>query len=552
MIRRLTGPIALVAVLVTFASCAAPPPASAVNVVKPICSVAGLLSGLVGKACTLATHAGRVLDTGKQLLGGHLGGALHSLAGDGASTATKSVGVVVGLAAVGAWVIAGARFAMHETAAVISSTTRPALQSTWFSAAYWRMAGISALLTLPFLFAAAIQALLRSELTLLWRAAFGYLPLGLLAVGIAAPVTMLLLAGSDEMSRIVASASGRADTDFLVKAGAYVGGLSLVSASPFLAFVIGLLTAAATVTLWVELLVRSAAVYVIVLMLPLFFAALVWPARRIWAVRTVELLVALILSKFAIVAVLSLGGAALGHTQIPSFTSMLAGATLILLAAFSPWALLRMLPLHELAAGAAAGMHHEPRQQLALATLGGANFSEAARELAGNWLGHADRPSAGDAVRRLSWDGDGGGTAGSDGGNGATMGDDATAGPFESGEPAGTGAAAESAAAHRPGGDPLERAPDSAGATLPDPPTLAQQLDDSPAPGLPAIFRAADNTWLPWPGDRPPPPRLLEDEAGAVLDGAQPPGPGEDHDPLPTGEDHDPLPPGQEPDEGRL
>ena len=65
---------------------------------------------------------------------------------------------------------------------------------------------------------------------------------------------------------------------------------------------------------------REAAVYVVVLMLPLAFAALVWPARRIWAVRAVELLVALILSKFAIVAVLSLGGAAIsasaGHASV--------------------------------------------------------------------------------------------------------------------------------------------------------------------------------------------------------------------------------------------
>ena len=52
---------------------------------------------------------------------------------------------------------------------------------------------------------------------------------------------------------------------------------------------------AAAFALWVELLLREAAVYVIVLMLPLAFAALVWPARRIWAVRAVELLVALIL-----------------------------------------------------------------------------------------------------------------------------------------------------------------------------------------------------------------------------------------------------------------
>ena len=100
---------------------------------------------------------------------------------------------------------------------MISSTTRPQLQSTWFSSFYWRMAAISALLTLPFLFAAAIQALLRSDLALLARSAFGYLPLGMLAVSIAAPVTMLLLAGSDELSSIVSGASGGAGATFLAR-----------------------------------------------------------------------------------------------------------------------------------------------------------------------------------------------------------------------------------------------------------------------------------------------------------------------------------------------
>ena len=240
---------------------------------------------------------------------------------------------------------------------MIGATTSPSLQTTWFSAFYWRMASVAVLLTLPFLFAAAVQALLHADLSLLARAAFGYLPLGMLAVGIAAPLTMLLLAGADEMSAIVSSASGNAGAAFLAKAGIVAGAASLAGRGGlFVAFFIGLLTAAATIVLWVELLVRQAAVYVIVLMLPLFFAAMVWPARRIWAARAVELLVALILSKFVIVAVLALGGAALGHTLTPGPEADLSGATLVLLAAFSPWALVRLLPLHELAGAAAGGL----------------------------------------------------------------------------------------------------------------------------------------------------------------------------------------------------
>jgi hypothetical protein len=207
--------------------------------------------------------------------------------------------------------------------------------------------------------AAAIQAMLRSDLSLLLRAAFGYLPLGMLAVGIAGPVVALLLAGSDEMSTIVSSASGHAGASFLGRVSGLGGLIAAGSGSLFVSFFIALFTTAAAIALWLELLIRQAAVYVIVLMLPLFFAAMVWPARRIWAARAVELLIALILSKFAVVAVLGLGGAALGHALIPGIGSFLAGTTLVLLAAFSPWAMLRLLPLHELAGAALGGLRSQ-------------------------------------------------------------------------------------------------------------------------------------------------------------------------------------------------
>src|SRR5262249_38671170 len=160
------------------------------------------------------------------------------------------------------------------------------------------------------------------------------LPLGLLCVSIAAPVTTLLLAASDQLSAIISGASSDAGGRLLGHASFIAGGLNGISGASFLLLFFRLLTVTAKLTLWVELLIRSAAVYVVVLMLPLFFAALVWPARKIWAVRAIELLVALILSKFVIVAVLSLGGAALTHTTGPSITQNLAGATLVLVAAF--------------------------------------------------------------------------------------------------------------------------------------------------------------------------------------------------------------------------
>ena len=110
-----------------------------------------------------------MLSAGKKLLGGHVGGALKALSG-GAEQRGDSrwrQGRVRGRA--GRRSAAGSAGGAHAALQLVAgrgrtAPTRPQLRSTWFSATYWRVAAIAALLTLPFLFAAAVQALLRSDL----------------------------------------------------------------------------------------------------------------------------------------------------------------------------------------------------------------------------------------------------------------------------------------------------------------------------------------------------------------------------------------------------
>ncbi len=281
------------------------------------------------------------------------GNAVDVLAAGTRTAASLALGVFA------SGVLGGASSALQETAHVISRTTAPRLQSTWFSSTYWRVGGLAALLSLPFLFAAAAQALLRADPVLLARSVFGYLPLAVIAVNLAAPITMLLLSATDEMSSVIAGAGMGGGVHFLQQTARLTAGLGVLDGSPFLAIAVGLLTLAAAVALAVEMLIREAAVYVVVLMLPLAFAALIWPARRRWAVRLTELLVALILSKFVIVAVLSLAGAAYGSSGSPTTTRLLTAMTLVLLSTFAPWVMLRLLPFTELAAGAAGGIRAE-------------------------------------------------------------------------------------------------------------------------------------------------------------------------------------------------
>jgi hypothetical protein len=109
----------------------------------------------------------------------------------------------------------------------------------------------------------------------------------------------------------------------------------------------------AAFVLWLELLIRAAAVYVAVLFLPLALATLVWPAVSHWCRRLVETLAALILSKFVIVATLSLAAGAVSSGTSGTgdhgsgFSSVLAGGALLLMATFVPFAILRMIPAVE-------------------------------------------------------------------------------------------------------------------------------------------------------------------------------------------------------------
>jgi hypothetical protein len=565
LLQRRAARTAILFAAATGVASLAPQPASALNPLKPVCKVAQLGSGAVSKLCGVVAAPGKLLKAGKKLITGHIGGAISEIFGGGGGG--SAVTTAAGLAAVGVWVLGGARFALNETAKVLSRTTTPQLQTTWFSSAYWRMGAIAALLTLPFLFAAAVQALIRGDLSLLAKAAFGYLPIALLSVGIAAPLTMLVLAATDQLSAVIAAAAGHESTHFLARAGAVVGVLSVFRGSPFLAFLVGLIAAAGALVLWLELLMREAAVYIVVLMLPLVFAAMVWPARRIWAIRVVELLVALILAKFAIVAILALGGAALGQGG-GGVAGALGGAVLVLLGAFAPWALLRLLPLAELASGAAGALRSQTRLPVAMsAEEPGALIGPAAgwaRTLTAGMTheaqaaemgirGDAAASDQGARVAQQRWS-----PAAEAGGHAAP--EDNAEDPAErvlagvAGAATGTlgcdgapeptvGGGAPTPPPEGPQGSPPEGPQGS-------PPEGPQGSPAERSPGLGSMWQEPDLSWRPLElgGEGPPAPRWWSSEENG-RDGSDAPRGNGASPPTEGGEDQDPLPDRQSPDE---
>jgi hypothetical protein len=483
------------------------PPAQA----SLLCGAAGLVSGLAGKACTVVT--------------GPVGGVIKKVLGGGGSSASSHLTAAAEVLALGVAAAGAADATVKIVAKAIGETTSPQLTSTWFSGTYWRISAIAALLALPFLFAAAVQALMRSDITLLIRSAFGYLPLAALVTAIAAPLTMLLLAASDEMSAIVSSAAPSGH-HFLEKAALFTGLFAVARHSPFLLIAVATLALMFGVAVWLELAVREAAVYVIVLMLPLMFSAMVWPARRVWAIRAVEILVALILSKFVIVAVLSLGSGALGSGVV----SAIAGIALLMLAAFSPWMLLRLLPMAEMAGAAAGSLGERLRSHgsTGIRAVTGADpvghAHQTMRDLGGTATAWMRNQATGADGVQTSRAGSYTGSGGSFGGGASSA---AGGGGSGAGAPGGSG------------GNGSAEAPANGAAPVPvGAPVAAHGASggDEPAgersPGLGAAFQTPDGTHdlVLGPDHYPHPPPVIP------ADPADEPGPGEDHDLRPEGQ----------------
>ncbi|MGE3138149.1 MAG: hypothetical protein AB7I08_08570 [Thermoleophilia bacterium] len=273
-----------------------------------------------------------VIDQGCDAVGDVVG----AVAGAGANAAGDAIlGTLTG------WVGDGAAWLLEQVATAIDDTTRVNLGASWFAAHYEFMFGVGALLLLPLLLLTVLHALVRQDPGLLARAIFLHLPAAMLLTGLAVAVTQSALAVTDALTSELTAGIAR-DTGSLAEglARVHIPGSGI---PPFAAFLLALFMAMAAVFVWIELVLRAAAVYVAVMFLPLFLAAMIWPAASGWIRRLVQLLIATVLSKLVIVATLSLGLSAFSSGDDPS--AVLAGAGMFLLAAFAPFALYSLLPL---------------------------------------------------------------------------------------------------------------------------------------------------------------------------------------------------------------
>src|SRR5919198_1630386 len=263
-----------------------------------------------------------------------------------------------------AWVTNAAVWVTGKVGGLIEKTTSPDLTASWFEGQYGTMVGVAGALALLMLMLAVIQSVIRQDLAMLARAAFGYLPMAFILAGVAIAGAGLLVSITDGMSSTVVHSLGSNQSDNLLQAvgDAYKHALDQGSGIPLFGVFLGaIILAIGAFVLWLEMIIRDAAIYVALFFLPLTFVAMIWPATSRWARRLVELLIAVILAKFIIVSIISLASAAITQTSLAqpgegsAFERMIAGAALLVLAAWSPFGLLRLIPMMEVAAGSMVG-----------------------------------------------------------------------------------------------------------------------------------------------------------------------------------------------------
>jgi hypothetical protein len=225
--------------------------------------------------------------------------------------------------------------------------------------------GLSLVFMLGFLLLALLQGMLAGDPGGMLRTALVELPLSIAATALLATVTGVLLALTDEASNaVLAGVPGDLGRFF----GGFGTAASVVTHG-FAGMIMLVLFLVGALLVWVELVVRSSLIYWLVAAAPLFAAARVWPvARGAWR-KLVEIGCVLIFAKLAIALALALGAAALAGggpkegdlgTQVGTdLGGLLAGAALMLLASFTPFVLLRLLPIVE-AAVVAQGISRSP------------------------------------------------------------------------------------------------------------------------------------------------------------------------------------------------
>lgn len=372
--------------------------------------------------CSIATApagaitAGVGAITGGAIGGGNPVGDACNAVTDGAVGAVTSPvksalkGIAGGiLGQITTWVSEGATWLMGEVITEIDKTTTPQLTTEGFLSEYAKMAQVASILAAAMFVMALMEAVAQGSWAVLFKAVLVSVPLAFVGTSIAFVLVQLMLVLTDGMSHAVTVATQEHSTHFFKAAitnlseaggtaggaaggvghdpvGGAVGTAAGATAVPlFVTFLAAIVGAFAAFCVWIELLFRDAAVYVVVLFMPLAAAAAISPRWAHVLRRYIEVIVTVIGSKFVIVSVVALA-ASLISEKGAGVEHILAASALLLVACFCPLVLFRLVLSMEEGVSAALSRRGAAGGAVTMLQMAGGpqGFAQMARS---NWSG---------------------------------------------------------------------------------------------------------------------------------------------------------------------
>ncbi|MER6558987.1 hypothetical protein ABT300_14795 [Streptomyces sp. NPDC001027] len=238
-----------------------------------------------------------------------------------------------------------ASWTIDKLSAAVKDTANVDFTNERFLKQYAVVFAASTVLTLLlWLLAVAKRAVRGVPLTTAIGEAVGFLWLTVLASAFTPLVLYTVVSATDGITDVLAKTTGnQTDTFFGTFSAALAKGEN-IGGGPIMLIVVSLVSILAAGVLWLELVIRAALLYVGALLGTVVYAGLVdknlWSHVRRWA----GIMIAVILVKPVIVIVLGLAGALSSGDGPDSFSAVVSGLSIILLAIFASAMIYRFVP----------------------------------------------------------------------------------------------------------------------------------------------------------------------------------------------------------------
>jgi hypothetical protein len=234
---------------------------------------------------------------------------------------------------------------IDQLAKAVDKTTQVDFTNTAFLRQYAVVFAASTVLTLVlWLLAVAKRAVRGVPLTEALTEAVGFLWLTVIASAFTPLILYTVVSAVDGVTDVIAAGTGSNTDQFF---GSFSDALTKgtdIGGGPIMLIVVSLVSVLAAGVLWLELVIRAALLYAGALLGTAVYAGLVdknmWHHVRRWA----GIMVAVILVKPVIVIVLGLAGALSGSGGPSSFSAVVSGLAIILLAIFASAMIYRFVP----------------------------------------------------------------------------------------------------------------------------------------------------------------------------------------------------------------